>query len=150
MRHSFYPNLDRNPPICNKTVNKSPKQWFNTGLIKNLMLCYKNCCCKAPCEWNFEKLVRSGKSSIRRRECNQPNIPKIRCFFGQLKNSKIVNKNWKKSNKTLTQSPTKCANEINVMLNKKSWKFQKIPKSWKCQKIRKSQKFQKSWKSQKF
>jgi hypothetical protein len=29
-------------------------------------------CCKAPCEWNLKKLVRSGKRTIRWRECDQP------------------------------------------------------------------------------
>jgi hypothetical protein len=28
--------------------------------------------CAAPYEWNIKRLVRSGKSSIRWRECNQP------------------------------------------------------------------------------
>jgi hypothetical protein len=42
---------------------------FTTHCTKNAPLLN---CCKAPCEWNLNNLVRSGKSSIRWRECDQP------------------------------------------------------------------------------
>jgi hypothetical protein len=54
--------------------------WFELKLIFNWTLTtvdtknatLSNCSYEAPCEWNFKKLVRCGKSSIGRRECDQP------------------------------------------------------------------------------